>query len=159
MKKVFPLFAMACIFLLSTGCRVSTSDIKAGIFNKVMPDMLEIPKDARDVSFMQGTWFAIEHNKSSNQAQQYDEYYQFNHAGMGTVQLKEKKSGDTCKGTAQASLHGNVLEIRTYGMICASGHTYSDTVSTCQEEDIVGTICRGTNIGSNSEFDFTLRRR
>lgn len=82
------LFAAFVFFM--AGCRLTTTDIKATLYNKVAPGMLEIPVNATSVSFLQGRWYAIAQSKDRAYGQKIEEYFDFDPSVAGTVQIKEK---------------------------------------------------------------------
>ena len=151
------LFAALVFFM--AGCRLTTTDIKATLYNKVAPGMLEIPVDATSVSFLQGRWYAIVQSKDRAYDQKIEEYYDFDSSGAGTVQIKEKMTRQICTGKAQANMRGGALELHRYNVRCPSGLHYVDQTFICDKEGVIGTICRPSGTGNERTESFTFMKR
>lgn len=150
------LFVAFLIFI--GGCRLTTSDMKAALYNSVAPGMLEIPENATSVSFLQGGWVTIGDSENSVTKEPIDEQYDFDSSGAGTARIREKKTRQICTGRIQASIRGGVLELHRYNVKCPSGLTYKDQTFYCQKETI-GTVCREHRPDKKDPATFALMKR
>lgn len=143
--------ALAALFL--TGC--SASDLNALLAGAGQKNTLAIPKDATNVSFLEGTWRSANSLESSNRRQSLEQIYEFNQFGSGNVFFKE--AGQTCPGRALARLSNHVLEIDVVNVTCPNGMSYKDSKITCKQGVLQGTVCTGVH-PTGETFQVTLVR-
>ena len=142
---------LAALFL--TGC--SASDLNALLAGAGQKNALAIPKDATNVSFLEGTWRSTNSLESSKTGQAVEQIYEFNQFGSGNVFFKE--AGQTCPGRALARLSNHVLEIDVVNVMCPNGMRYKDSKITCKQGVLQGTVCTGVH-PTGETFTVTLVR-
>lgn len=143
--------ALAALFL--TGC--SASDLNALLASAGQKNTLAIPKDATNVSFLEGTWHSVDDIRSTHGGQPVEQVYEFNRFGSGNVFIREP--GETCSGRALARMNNQVLEIDIVNVTCPRGDIYTDAKLTCRQELLHGTVCTVTH-STGETFQVTLER-
>ena len=118
---------------------------------------LVIPKNAQNISFMEGSWETVRGLGETVYHKNVILYFQFNKAGQG--KLTVKMAGSTCTGNALAQLFGDAISIQTLSTTCTNGQTFNNSFATCEDEGLEGVVCRANNSANGSAFSYKLLRR
>lgn len=116
-------------------------------------DNLVIPENPKDLSFLEGCWYAHTGLKSTRTDMPISVKYCFDKHGKGTVSIVERDNKGNqmqeCRGSAQAALSGGKLHISDLGAVCPGGITYEQERITCQNADQNQALCTGVGHPSN----------
>ncbi len=111
------------------------------------PDIMVIPDNPTDLSFLEGCWYAQTGLKSSRTNMPISVKYCFDKQGNGSITLTERdrrgREVQVCKGGARARLNNGKLYIQDLGARCPDGSNYERENINCRNADQSKALCTG----------------
>ena len=160
--KFFSLCLILAATIIFTGCITQDGNkISIGLpsMQSLFPPYdksreLVIPKNARNISFMEGSWVTFASLLDTQKNTALTDYYEFNKGGQGKI--TSKWGNATCAGQANADLFGDAVQIIITDVKCSNRQVFSNAIITCENEEAEGVVWRATDLENARPFHFKL---